>query len=332
MPLTNSDSSAFAGFADREYLCAVFELEALLDAPAVRRLEQVSFLGILGPGAHADVRDNRWAHSIRAAAIAGARALELGATYETARHLVAAAVVHDIAHRAYSHTLERAFASLTGRSPRRVTELLITDLGIGEDIGVAKALGTLGLSSQRVLTFLDDRLAQARLQADAPFALWWRGSLSPDTLDGMQRTQVLFGRSVRDERFAQVFARLANGHIGVAASALGVTDAFWLMKSDIYSWINARTERETSFARVFIKAMAPSLEFERTFQLREREVDLGTARTPATAEQLSILSDEYENRFRLPRHYWVDTSARIDDQILDAVALRSRYRGASIAA
>ncbi len=96
---------------------------SLLDTPAVQRLRRVAQLGTVAL-VYPSANHTRFEHSLGVYHLAG-RALEhLGVAGETAAHVRAAALLHDVGHTPYSHNVEPVVERRTGLAHDDVADRL----------------------------------------------------------------------------------------------------------------------------------------------------------------------------------------------------------------
>jgi hypothetical protein len=222
--------------------------QPLLRSRAVRRLADVTFLGILSPRFREVVDSPLWPATKQEVVADGSRydhtlgvalvALDLARRFDFSergqRYAVAWGLTHDIATWPLSHTSEPAFTAITGVSARglRAAMLLGTD-EVPERYRLAPVLRDLDLDPA-TLTSLFDR---GGLPADEELALFKevvRSPLTPDTLEGMWRCGVVFDVPVVHP--ADVVAVLVRqrGTACLDGRRMPTILEFWRSKSDIY--------------------------------------------------------------------------------------------------
>ena len=109
----------------------------LLDSPLLQRLRYIRQLGfsyLVYPGAN----HTRFEHSLGTMHLAGVMCRQLGVTESDRLLIVTAALLHDIGHGPFSHSIEPVMEELTGRSHHKIGELLKSDAlaPLLDDIGV----------------------------------------------------------------------------------------------------------------------------------------------------------------------------------------------------
>jgi HD superfamily phosphohydrolase len=242
---------------------------ALLDTPPVQRLRRISQLGtasLVYPSAN----HTRFEHSLGVYALAN-RALErLDVRGADARAVEAAAMLHDVGHAPYSHSVEDLLQRRTGRYHDEIEHLI-------EEGPVAEALEKYDVDPDRVATLVagEDRLGQLLA-----------GELDVDRMDYLVRdahhTGVPYGtidveRLLRALHFVDGDLVLSEGNVQTAESLLL---ARALMNPTVYNHHVARisttmlrraTERLLETDRVDAAAVARMDDAELQVALREAE-------------------------------------------------------------
>ncbi len=125
----------------------------LLSTPELQRLAGIRQLGLgflVFPGAN----HTRLEHSLGTYHIAGLMADSIGLSEEEKKEVMASALLHDIGHGPFSHTLEVAFQSKNGGDHMDITQRMITgDLGIkvdGLEGSIPDALENMGIDPESV--------------------------------------------------------------------------------------------------------------------------------------------------------------------------------------
>ncbi|MEI6292841.1 MAG: HD domain-containing protein, partial [Methanomicrobiales archaeon] len=98
----------------------------LLDSPLLQRLRHIKQLGfsyLVYPGAN----HTRFEHSLGTMHLAGVMCRQLGVPEYDRLLIVTAALLHDIGHGPFSHSIEPVMEELTGRSHHRIGNLLKSD-------------------------------------------------------------------------------------------------------------------------------------------------------------------------------------------------------------
>ncbi len=208
--------------------------ERLLGSPWLRRLGRISFLGTLDDHPKSRARSDRLVHSIAVAGLADRAARDLELDDSRAKHLVAAALLHDVGHFPFSHAAEPAFRTVLGTDHHGVTEWIVRGIGAFEHSGgLRPALAQLELDPDLVWRLID---GAANLPSSyRPLKSLLSGSITFDTLDGITRVARDFG--LRSPAIAGP-RRLLCWHDDQAAirpDAVPLIDKFWQAKERIYS-------------------------------------------------------------------------------------------------
>ena len=121
----------------------------LLDSPLLQRLRYIRQLGfsyLVYPGAN----HTRFEHSLGTMHLAGVMCHQLGVPEHDRLLIVTAALLHDIGHGPFSHSIEPVMEELTGRSHHKIGEILksdalaplLDDIGVDLDDSVKSWVGT----------------------------------------------------------------------------------------------------------------------------------------------------------------------------------------------
>jgi hypothetical protein len=197
-----------------DYIALGPEAEALVDTPTVQRLrhvKQLSTVRLVFPAAN----HTRFEHSLGVYHLADTAVGHLDVDADTAAHLRAAALLHDVGHGPYGHQTEEVIHRRTGNDHDDVGWLL-TD----PDRPVCQALEGLGLDPERVATLV---AGEGRLGSLVS------GELDVDRMDYLSRdahhTGVPYGaidhgRLVRELRLENGHLALGEGNVATAESML----------------------------------------------------------------------------------------------------------------
>jgi hypothetical protein len=241
---------------------------ALLDTPPVQRLRRVSQLGtaaLVYPSAN----HTRFEHSLGVYELATRALDQLDIRGEDAKAVRAAALLHDVGHGPFSHTLEELLYRRTGRYHDDVTDLLAQD-------AVAGVFDSYDVDRDRVAGLIAGKGRLGQLVA---------GELDVDRMDYLVRdahhTGVPYGtidieRLLRALSFVDGDLVLAEGNVQTAESLL-VARA--LMNPTVYNHHVARISK-TMLQRA-------------TVRLLQRDVSAQTvARMDDPALQAALRADE----------------------------------------
>jgi len=205
----------------------------VVNTPAFKRLKDISFLGALDytlPDRCAS--SNRAQHSLEVAALASYVATERSYSAENRKHLILAALLHDIGHAPLSHSVEPFIKQQLGYGHHQA----------GENILRGKHL--LGHELNNLLNRHTDKdfviqLIDQKSRASDGGDLF-SSPINIDTIDGIVRSFA----SMTGKPMDQVANRLAIARDAFAASHVSPRsslDSFWYMKQEVYSrLINSR--------------------------------------------------------------------------------------------
>lgn len=206
-------------------------IRALADTRAFKRLGDVRFLGALDyclvsrpNGSQSNARFTRAQHSIGVAALARAY-LDL-TTHSSSDRLicVAAAMLHDIGHPPFSHTLEPVFHQKFGLNHHRASEEII--LGVGHSPEISGILRSFGISAEAVVSVLNGN--------DEPFQGFFSGPINFDTIEGILRSRnylKMQNLGITPIKVVQAATERRGDH------SQEMVDAFWKCKDEMYTLV-----------------------------------------------------------------------------------------------
>jgi HD superfamily phosphohydrolase len=184
----------------------------LLDTPAVQRLRHIKQLGtveLVYPAAN----HTRFEHSLGVYHLASRALDHLGIGGTAARHVRAAALLHDVGHSPYSHNIEPVVERETGKSHEAVSDVL-------REGRVAAVLDEHDLDSDRIAGLI---------RGEGRYAGLVSGELDVDRMDylvrdahhtGVPYGMIDHGRLVRELAFIDGDLVLAEGNVQTAESLL----------------------------------------------------------------------------------------------------------------
>ncbi|HTP53818.1 MAG TPA: HD domain-containing protein [Thermoplasmata archaeon] len=211
---------------------------ALLGTPEFQRLwgiRQTGFAHLVFPGAN----HTRLEHSLGTYWVAGRMAVRLGLAPSQTDRIEAAALLHDLGHPPFSHTLDAPLREVFGFDHERLSRARIegTDpTGAFPEGTVAGVLEQHGLSPRAVADLIDP--------ADRPAHPPWlgeilHGAIDADRIDYMQRdahyTGVAHG-AVDAVRLLDTL-RVGGGHLGFAEKGRGAAEGFLVGRALMYSTV-----------------------------------------------------------------------------------------------
>jgi hypothetical protein len=299
-----------------------------LTGPLVRsfafaRLENITFLGILSPrfahlpgfpfkfkdGAKPCGDGTRADHSKAVAALVLEITNTLGFSEKATKYGLAWALLHDISTWPLSHTGEAAFSSICKISADSLRTLMI----MGSDdlpqyLVVRHALKKALIAPEHLLMLFDKKtnhFLHQRSSLSRELSILWRilnSPLTPDTLEGMQRSGQVFGvrvpepgsiiKSFAPDLFEDAFIERQNSKTVLE---------FWRAKSKIYrSFIN--TQRAIAFESkwaIRIESYFSNASLTETLLFPENCL------VEATVGPKMPTADYYEKRYKPPLSYFV---------------------------
>jgi hypothetical protein len=220
-------------------------IEALIQTKAFRRLEDIRFLGALDyflvsqpNGKVTSRRYTRHQHSLGVAALAKEYLDETKHSRQQRLLCVAAAMLHDVGHTPFSHTLEPVFTNAFGIDHHRASERIITGLApLGSEI--PDVLKTFGIDPLAVLHVLNG--------GDEHFDRFFSGPINFDTIEGILRARTY----LRMQKLGLSPLKVMKAAIARSnPESQHVVDGFWHSKDEIYSLV-IRSKRGAFYDTLF---------------------------------------------------------------------------------
>lgn len=224
--------NVFDEFIDRELLVKLLDTplySEIIATKTFKRLKDISFLGAIDYIYKNLKRHNRYNHSISVATLALHYAtLKQLSDYET-KHLVVAALLHDVGHGPLSHSMEYAFLQRYGISHHSMTNSIIK--------GESKLKNELLLVLKKHNLHIDYLIAllDGEILNETSFALI--NPINIDTADGIIRSiSYAFSPQTKISHLAllptpkEVIEALVN-------KDKNILDEFWSLKHRVYSTI-----------------------------------------------------------------------------------------------
>ncbi len=199
----------------------------LIASHAFERLREISFLGAIDylfhpNGKPANIRHSRYDHSIGVALLSQQYCRLMGLSEQDRDLLGAAALLHDIGHGPFSHTLEPEFARRFNLNHHQLTNKII----VGEvdlDLSVRHLLEKHDVDPEAVIAILSKK-------SDHPHAALFTGPVNIDTLEGISRTKTYV-----HPHYVHCHPRLLlEAAVKLDDESLQRLDKFWQLKEDIY--------------------------------------------------------------------------------------------------
>lgn len=222
----------------------------IFDSPAFKRLNSITFLGILSPQFAEKTKSpifeseslkkskyisdgSRRDHSVGVAIIAYRICCHLGFNETQLKYALAWGLLHDLGNWPLSHTAQRAFTELLGVDTKIVREwLIIDDNRSPKKYRSAEYLEKSDIDPERMLGLFrkkpDNELK--------PVSLIFRSKLTPDMLEGVWRSGRAFGVMAPDpSQFNHSFHSDILKDICVVSDSRKAAIDFWKVKRNIYS-------------------------------------------------------------------------------------------------
>jgi hypothetical protein len=228
------DFSQPAGrFADRED--PIFA--EIIGTRAFQRLKQVRFLGgidyvlVRAPnGNKGNIRYTRFQHSLGVTRLASMYSIEQKLSFDKRRIVLLAALLHDVGHAPFSHSLEPTFMELFGLNHHRATEDIITGREkIGR--GIFEIL-------HRYHVKIDDLLSVIAGK-ETDYDNFFSGPINFDTIEGILRSYAYTKPNPITPNPEDVTkAAITRGNENDRAKV----DGFWWYKDQVYRHIINSTE------------------------------------------------------------------------------------------
>jgi HD superfamily phosphohydrolase len=206
-------------------------IRRLSNTRAFRRLSDVRFLGALDyclvsspNGSQSNARFTRAQHSIGVAAIARTY-LKLTSHTASDRFLcIAAAMLHDIGHPPFSHTLEPIFQERFGIDHHHASEKII--LGTAYSTDISETLSEFGVSPDAVVDVLNGD--------DERFGRFFSGPINFDTIEGILRSRnylKMQNLGITPVKVVEAATKRDNDR------SRELVDAFWSCKDEMYTLV-----------------------------------------------------------------------------------------------
>ncbi|MEQ9347124.1 MAG: HD domain-containing protein [Thalassospira sp.] len=199
----------------------------LIASHAFERLREISFLGAIDylfhpNGRPANIRHSRYDHTIGVALLSQRYCRLMGLSDADCDLLGAAALLHDIGHGPFSHTLEPEFARRFNRNHHQLTNQIITG-EVQLDLSVNHLLVKHDVDPNEVIALLSKKSTH-------PHASLFSGPVNIDTLEGISRTKTY----VHPNHVHCHPRLLLEAAVKLDADSLKRLDKFWQLKEDIY--------------------------------------------------------------------------------------------------
>lgn len=215
-------------------------LGEVVDSQAFKRLAGVSFLGAIdyaGDWKLPETCRTRFNHSLGVAALARYVSKERGYSSDTQRHLICAALLHDIGHPPLSHSAERVLKARFGMNHHDLAERLI-DGHFGPGRSLRRTLGRY-VDPERLKSLISGR-------SEEPGSDLFRHRINIDTIDGIIRA-MHYDMAYIDTNLPLRMTRAV--FLTQDESRFEEMDWFWQSKNDVYRFlVHSRLGLEADYA------------------------------------------------------------------------------------
>lgn len=198
----------------------------VIDSDAFQRLAHISFLGAIDyvrDWELAKAQRTRFSHSLCVAALVKFVSDARGYDRDTERHVVCAALLHDIGHLPLSHSAEVVVKRRFNVGHHELADLIIDgDVELGRSLQPTLARG---VDPERVKALISSR-------SEEKGADLFRAKINVDTIDGITRA-AHYEKSEIDLDFALRVAEAS--FLRTDEVRFEQLDKFWLLKDRIYS-------------------------------------------------------------------------------------------------
>lgn len=197
----------------------------IVNSRAFQRLKYISFLGAIDYSVSTNLRRlerTRYAHTLNVAALAQHVCRHRNYDKELTRHLITAALLHDIGHSPLSHSMENKFISRWGRGHHEQgREIISGDNSLGKDLNNL-------LKKEVDLAFIHAILDGT---ASGDGCDLFSNNINIDTIDGI----------IRASKYTNFPSRLCPfevaecSFVSESTSRNLILDEFWKLKNFIYN-------------------------------------------------------------------------------------------------
>lgn len=303
-------------------------LAPLATSRPIQRIASIGFLGILGRSD--DTRSfSRAQHSFGVALLTTIMLRQLPERIR--RHAAAAALLHDAAQWAFSHTCEGVFRRLSGVSAKEILHgMLFDERLLDAKYHLRRSLAASDLDPAVVWDLLCDkrtllsRLGRTEWGATAEA---FSCAANPDTLDGIARAAAVFRVDCPDVRRIAAAFEVVDDHLRITAEALPLLDEFWTAKTNVYeahihTSESLRLEVDVSAK---IKTSFHGARFGELFESSDDDLRDVIDHEPNYLREPDGDRLDLALLFRYPRRYFIRQTHRFDDAKIPAPSLKNRY-------
>lgn len=191
----------------------------IIQSEEFQRLKKVSFLGAidyLSP----KTKSNRYTHSLDVAKLALFISKQRNYNQEIQDHLVTAALLHDIGHAPFSHSMEPSFFNAFGINHHLASVNIIN--GQNQDSSLTKIIK----EKVSVSTIID---LVEQISSDE-FADIFNSKINVDTIDGIHKSLAFMNSNLNYDKYNLALASFIKG----TADSVRKLDLFWKAKDIVY--------------------------------------------------------------------------------------------------
>ncbi|MEZ9734806.1 HD domain-containing protein [Vibrio sp. 10N.261.52.E6] len=211
--------SEFDSALEHELKCDEF-YKKIIESQAFTRLLRVSFLGAIDY-VYKDNKQNRYKHSLDVAKLALYVCKERGYNKETQDHIVAAALLHDIGHAPFSHSMEPSFAEEFGVDHHIAGHSIVNGK---EDIGKSlKKILDSKVNSYDVLNLMEQN-------SNEEFSDIFNSPINVDTIDGIHKSLGYLPEILSYNKYSIAKASFCSNE----KNDVKILDQFWHGKNTAY--------------------------------------------------------------------------------------------------
>lgn len=283
----------------------------VLKSYAVKRLESITFLGILSPKfktfvspsklhySHILDDGSRKDHSIGVALLMLKVGQKLNLKDETLKYAVCWGLLHDIATWPLSHTGEAAFSNIFNISGKKLREMMIIGSSrLPKKYSVKNELESIGIDPKILLLLFEkeNKLKDIELQK-----VWQiiHSPVTPDTLEGMWRSGKIFNVKIPSPfHLGNKFkSDLFDTYI-LKKDSLDFIN-FWRQKSLLYKkYIN--NENTVLLESIWSNSI---IKYFRDLSLQE-SLEIPETRIISIVSKSGLIKDNKTNRYKTPQLYY----------------------------